>query len=72
MRKRILAVGFVALLTMAALLSMPAQTEAGNCWYGYQYCSQNFCSPDDQQCQTGCECSYMSCLGMELPSYCIY
>jgi hypothetical protein len=71
MRNRILAVGILALLTMAALLSTPAETEATNCMYSYQYCTQYYCAPDDQQCLTYCECSYLACIGLELPSWCI-
>jgi hypothetical protein len=71
MRKYLLAVGVLVLLTMALLLSTPAPTEATNCLYGYQYCSQYYCAPDDEQCQLGCECSYLACIGAEQPSRCL-
>lgn len=62
----------LVLIGAVALTAWPATTEATNCGYGYQYCTQYYCAPDDQQCLTGCECGYLNCIGAELPSWCIY
>lgn len=61
----------LVLIGAVALTAWPAPTEATNCAYGYQWCSQVYCAPDDQQCQTGCECSFLNCIGAEQPSYCL-
>jgi hypothetical protein len=42
-----------------------------DCWYSYQWC-QSWCSPGDEGCLVGCECSYYMCKGMDLPNYCIW
>lgn len=49
-----------------------AQPASFGCWYTYQLCQTQWCNPDDSQCLLGCECSYYQCVGLELPSYCIY
>lgn len=46
-------------------------TPVNDCWYTYQWC-QSWCSPWDEGCLLGCECSYYMCKGMELPNYCIW
>lgn len=62
----------LALLGAVAVTAWPATTEAANCHYSYQYCLNYWCAPEDEQCQLGCECSYLTCIGAELPYWCIY
>lgn len=60
----------LALLGAVTLAAWPTTTEATDCLYAFEYCTQSFCPPNDEVCLLACECEYYYCTGLQAPTYC--